>query len=261
MQLKDKLAIVVGGGSGMGRATAELLTKEAVRVAVLDLPNSHGRKVAEIIGGHFVPCDISDHVGTEAAVNLAVEALGGLHIGVNVAGGGSLTRRVIDADGPYPLAEFQRAVELNLIASFNLDRMEAWHMRLNEPEDGERGVIINCSSIAAFGGPVGLVQYSASKAGVAGLSMGMARDLAPYGIRCMAIAPGLFETGLITNMSESQKASLVTEAVFPKRPGRPHEFALMVRSIVENQMLNGETIRLDAGTRRAVQDNLGDRLF
>lgn len=261
MKLAGKCALVTGGGSGMGRATAEMLRAEGAAVAILDLPHSQGPAVAEEIGALFVACDISDHEGTENAVNAAVAALGALHIGVNVAGGGGLARRVINADGPYPLDAYRRAVDMNLVASFNLDRMEAWHMSRNNPEDGERGVIVNTSSIAAFGGPVGLVHYSSTKAGVAALSMGMARDLAPYGIRCMAIAPSMFDTGLVKDMGPDARAELVREAVFPKRMGRPEEFALMVKSIVENPMLNGDTIRLDAGTRRAVQDNFGDRLF
>ena len=134
-------------------------------------------------------------------------------------------------------------------------------MHNNPPEDDERGVIVNTSSIAADGPPVGLVPYGSSKAGVSGLSLAVARDLAPYGIRCMAIAPSLFETGLVANMPAQQRSHLARETVFPKRPGRPEEFALLVRAIVENPMLNGGTIRLDAGTRRAVADTLGDALF
>jgi len=253
--------VVVGGGSGMGRATAELLTTKGVAVAILDLPDSQGRAAAEELGARFVACDILDHAGTEEAINAAANSLGALHIGVNVAGGGAPARRVINADGPCSLEDFRRVVEINLVASFNLDRMEAWHMSRNDPEDGERGVIINMSSVAAYEGPVGRVPYSASKAGVAGLSMGMARDLAPYGIRCMAIAPAMFETALIASLPDAHRDSLLGENVFPKRMGRPEEFAKLAIAIVENAMLNGGTIRLDAATRRAVHDNLGDRLF
>ena len=261
MKLGDKCAIVVGGGSGMGRATAELLRREGMAVAILDLPGSQGPAVAEAIEAQFMACDITDEVGTEAAIAAAVEALGALHVAVNVAGGSAPPRRLIDARGPYPLAEYRRVVELNLIASFNLDRLEAWHMSRNAPEDGERGVIINTASIAAYGGQVGGIHYSSSKAGVAGLSLGVARDLAPYGIRCMAIAPGMFETGLIAAMPPELRASLLGEAVFPRRPGQPAEFALMVKAIAENPMLNGDTVRLDGGTRRAIHDDLEDRLF
>jgi NAD(P)-dependent dehydrogenase (short-subunit alcohol dehydrogenase family) len=248
MELHGKCAVVVGGGSGLGRA-------------ILDLPSSHGPAVAEQLGGHFIPCDILDHEGAEQALNAAVAALGALHVAVNAAGGGAPPRRVITADGPCPLDDFRRIVDFNLIASFNLDRIEAWHMSRNEPEDGERGVIINMASVAAYESQVGRIPYSASKAGVAGLSMGMARDLAPYGIRCMAIAPAMFDTGLISPLPEAYRNRLLDETVFPKRMGRPDEFAKLAVGIVENAMLNGGTIRLDAATRRAVQDHLGDRLF
>lgn len=261
MKLAGKRAIVVGGGSGMGRATAELLCTEGVEVAILDLAKSKGAEIARSLNAHFVACDITDYDGTERVLSDAVAALGGLDIAVNVAGGGAPARRLIDASGPYPLAEYQRVVALNLVASFNLDRLEAWHMRTNPPEDDERGVIINTSSITAEGGPVGRIPYSSSKAGVSGLSLGVARDLAPYGIRCLAIAPSLFETGLVAKMGKEDRAHLTNEAVFPKRPGKPEEFALLVKAIVENPMLNGDTIRLDAGTRRAIADNLGDSLF
>lgn len=261
MKLAGKRALVVGGGSGMGRATAELLRREGVDLAILDLARSQGAEVAGSIGAHFTACDISDHEGTERAVSDVVGALGGLDIAVNVAGGGAPARRLIDASGPYPLAEYQRVVELNLVASFNLDRLEAWHMRSNPPEDDERGVIINTSSITADGAPVGLIPYASSKAGVSGLSLAVARDLAPYGIRCMGIAPGMFETGLIAKMRKEDRALLLRENVFPKRPGRPEEFALLVKTIIENPMLNGGTIRIDAGTRRAISDTLGDALF
>ncbi|MET0179069.1 MAG: SDR family NAD(P)-dependent oxidoreductase [Novosphingobium sp.] len=261
MKLEGKRAAVVGGGSGMGQATVEMLRREGVGVAILDLSQSHGQAVAHQTGASFAACDILDHEGTERALSAAVAALGGLDIAVNCAGGGAPARRLIDASGPYPLAEYRRVVELNLVASFNLDRLEAWHMRDNIPEDGERGVIINMSSITAEGAPVGLIPYASSKAGVSGLSLAVARDLAPYGIRCMGIAPSLFETGLVASMPAETRAHLVRENVFPKRPGRPEEFALLVKAIVENPMLNGGTIRLDAGTRRAIADNLGDTLF
>jgi NAD(P)-dependent dehydrogenase (short-subunit alcohol dehydrogenase family) len=261
MNLQGKCGIVVGGGSGMGRATAEMLVERGASVAILDLPGSKGPAVAGQLGTHFIACDIRDHEGTEQALNNAVAALGALHVAVNAAGGGAPTRRVINADGPFPLEDFRRAVEINLIASFNLGRIEAWHMSRNEPEDGERGVIINMASVAAYEGPVGRLPYAASKAGVAGLSMPMARDLAPYGIRCMAIAPAMFDTGLVTGLPQDYKDSLLRENVFPKRMGRPDEFAKLAIGIAENAMLNGGTIRLDAGTRRAVLDELDDRLF
>ena len=261
MEVTGKCAIVVGGASGMGRATAELLAAAGATVAILDLAKSAGAEIARKIGGAFLACDIADHAATERAVDDAAARLGAIHIGVNVAGGGAAARRVVDADGPYPLEIFQRVVQLNLVASFNLSRLEAKHMARNRPDaDGERGVIINTSSMTAFGGPVGLVPYSTVKAAVAGLSLPMARDLAPYGIRVNAIAPTMFDTGILAGLDEAQKAGLLDEAVFPKRAGKPEEFAKLVRAIVENPMLNGGTIQLDAATRRACRDVLGDRL-
>jgi len=261
MEIAGKKAIVVGGASGLGRASAELLAAAGATVAIMDLAKSAGAEIAAQLGGIFLACDIADHEATERAVDEAAARLGAIHIGVNVAGGGAGARRLLDADGPYPLEIFQRVVQLNLVASFNLSRLEAKHMARNGPDaEGERGVIINTSSMTAFGGPVGLVPYSTVKAGVAGLSLPMARDLAPYGIRVNAIAPTMFETGILTAMDPQQKAELLSEAVFPKRPGKPEEFAKLVRAIVENPMLNGGTIRLDAGTLRACRDTLGDRL-
>lgn len=261
MKLSGKRAVVIGGASGLGQATATMLRNEGADVAILDLASSNASKVAREIDAHFEKCDISDYEATEAAMSEAVQRMGGLEIAVNVAGGSAPPRRLIDASRPYPLSEYIRVVELNLVASFNLARLEAWHMRTNAPDDGERGVIINTSSITAEGGPVGSIPYSSSKAGVSALSMGIARDLAPYGIRCMGIAPSLFETGLTAKLSETDRTRLTRENVFPKRPGRPQEFALLVKSIVENPMLNGATLRLDAGARRAVIDNLEDSLF
>ncbi|SCW90456.1 NAD(P)-dependent dehydrogenase, short-chain alcohol dehydrogenase family [Sphingobium faniae] len=265
MDIEGKRAVIVGGGSGLAKASAELLAKCGARVAILDLPGSAGAAVAADIGAAaaFIPCDILDHEGTESAVHDAARLLGGIDIAANVAGGGGGSpRRTIDATGPYPLERFRHTIEANIVASFNLSRLEALHMAKATPNaDGERGVIINTSSIAAFGGPVGMVGYAAAKAGVAGLSQTMARDLAPYGIRVMAIAPSMFDTGILKDLDDGQKAALLTETLFPKRMGLPSDFALLVKAIIENPMLNGGTIRLDAGTRRAVKDDLGDQLF
>jgi NAD(P)-dependent dehydrogenase (short-subunit alcohol dehydrogenase family) len=263
MQIKGARALVTGGGSGLGKATAAELVRHGAKLAILDLPESKGPSVASDLGASFIACDISDYVGAEKAVLEAGEMLGGLDIAVNVAGGGGgPPRRVVNADGPYPLEQFQRAIDINLVASFNLNRIEAWLMQQNDlgPQD-ERGIMINTSSNTAFGGPVGLVNYSAAKAGVAALSLGIARDLAPYGIRCMAIAPSLFATGLIGHLDDDARRELLTEAVFPKRMGEPEEFAALAVAIVTNPMLNGDTIRLDGGTRRAVRDHLNDRLY
>jgi NAD(P)-dependent dehydrogenase (short-subunit alcohol dehydrogenase family) len=246
-----KIAVVVGGGSGMGRASAELLAEHGARVAILDLPSGKGSDTAKQIGASFHPCDVTDAVGTEAALAEVLDAHGALHIAVNTAGGG-VSKRTVGKGGPLPLADFRRAIELNLIGTFNLNRLQAWHMSRNEPdEQGERGVIVNTSSIAAFEGQIGQVAYSAAKAGIAGMSLTMARDLGGLGIRVMAIAPSLFATGLLEGASEELVATLTKDAAFPKRAGRPEEYAWLVEAIVRNPMLNGQTIRLDGGQRFA----------
>jgi NAD(P)-dependent dehydrogenase (short-subunit alcohol dehydrogenase family) len=234
----------------MARATAEELVARGATVAIVDLPTSAGAEVAEQLGGTFHPCDVTDHEGTELVVNEAAEALGGLHIAVNTAGGGIATR-TLTREGPHPLDTFQRVIQLNLVATFNLNRLQAWHMSKNEPEDAERGVMINTASIAAFEGQIGQVAYTAAKAGIAGMALTMARDLGSLGIRVMAIAPSLFLTGLSKGVTEEMASGLTKDAAFPKRMGRPNEYATLAIAIVENPMLNGGTIRLDAGTRFA----------
>jgi NAD(P)-dependent dehydrogenase (short-subunit alcohol dehydrogenase family) len=179
-----------------------------------------------------------------------VEQLGGLHIAVNTAGGGT-AMRTLSKNGPHPLAEFRRVIELNLIATFNLNRLQAMHMSNNEPEDGERGVIIDTASIAAFEGQIGQVAYTAAKAGIAGMTFTMARDLGSLGIRVMTIAPSLFGTGLTQGIPDEMAANLTRDAAFPKRMGRPEEYGRLAIAIVETPMLNGSTIRLDAGQRFA----------
>jgi NAD(P)-dependent dehydrogenase (short-subunit alcohol dehydrogenase family) len=250
MEINGKKALVVGGASGMARATADDLVARGASVAIMDLPSSAGAEVAAELGGTFHPCDVTDHDGTELAVNEAVETLGGLHIAVNTAGGG-IAMRTLTREGPHPLDQFQRVINLNLIATFNLNRLQAWHMSRNEPEDTERGVIINTASIAAFEGQIGQVAYTAAKAGIAGMALTMARDLGSVGVRVLAIAPSLFSTGLVKGVTEEMAAGLTKDAAFPRRMGRPEEYARLAIAIVENPMLNGSTIRLDAGTRFA----------
>jgi NAD(P)-dependent dehydrogenase (short-subunit alcohol dehydrogenase family) len=195
--------------------------------------------------------DVTDHEGTEAAIDAAVESLEGeLHISVNTAGGGA-GRRTLSKDGPHPLDLFQHTINLNLISSFNVARLAAAHMARNEPEDGERGVIISTASIAAFEGQIGQVAYTAAKAGIAGMVLTMARDLGGLGIRALAIAPSLFATGLTQGIPDEFAEVLTKDAAFPKRMGRPEEFGKLVVAIAENPMLNGSCIRLDAGQRFA----------
>jgi len=246
VDVANKKAVVVGGASGMARATAEMLHGRGATIAILDLPTSAGVEVANALDGSFHPVDVTDHAATEQALGEAVERLGGLHIAVNTAGGGIATR-TLGKDGPHPLDAFQLVVNLNLIATFNLNRLQAFHMSKNEPEDGERGVIINTASIAAFEGQIGQVAYTAAKAGIAGMALTMARDLGSLGIRVMVIAPSLFSTGLTEGIPDEYAEVLTKDAAFPKRMGRPQEYGRLAVAIVETPMLNGSTIRLDGG--------------
>jgi NAD(P)-dependent dehydrogenase (short-subunit alcohol dehydrogenase family) len=249
MKIDGKRAMVVGGASGMAKASAEQLRAKGAQIAILDRPTSAGGDVAEQLGGTFHPCDVTEADATEAAIDAAVDALGGvLHVSVNTAGGG-IGKRTLTREGPHPLEEFRQVIELNLISSFNVSRLSAAHMSRNEPEDDERGVIINTASIAAFEGQIGQVAYTAAKAGIAGMALTMARDLGGLGIRALAIAPSLFATGLVAGIPEEYEAALTRDAAFPKRMGRPEEYGQLVVAIVENQMLNGGCIRLDAGQR------------
>jgi NAD(P)-dependent dehydrogenase (short-subunit alcohol dehydrogenase family) len=250
VDIKGKKAVIVGGASGMARASAELLHERGAGVAILDLPQSAGAEVAAGLEGTFHPVDVTDEESVERALADAADALGGVHIAVNTAGGGTAAR-TLGKDGPHPLAEFRRVIELNLIATFKLNRLQASYMAKNEPEDGERGVIIDTASIAAFEGQIGQVAYTAAKAGIAGMMLTMARDLGSLGIRAVAIAPSLFSTGITKGIPEEFAATLTKDAAFPKRMGRPDEYGRLVVAIVETPMLNGSTIRLDAGQRFA----------
>ena len=252
MKINGKKAVVVGGASGMARATAEQLSERGAQVAILDLPTSAGAQTALEIGDDtsFHACDVTDEAGVEKAMNTAVEDLGALHLAVNTAGGG-IVKKTISSSGPHPLDEFRRVIELNLVATFNLNRLQAWHMRDNEPEDDERGVIVNTASIAAFEGQIGQVAYTAAKAGIAGMMLTMARDLGSYGIRVNAIAPSLFSTGLTAGIPDDFAEKLTKDAAFPKRMGRPDEYARIAIAMIETPMVNGVTLRLDGGQRFA----------
>lgn len=253
MEIEGTKVMVVGGASGMARAAAERLHGRGASVAILDLPTSAGAEVASSLGGTFHPVDVLDTEGTETAVSDAVDALGGLHVAINTAGGG-IAKRTLTKDGPHPLDEFRWVIDLNLIATFNLNRLQAFHMSTNDPDDpdtGERGVIINTASIAAFEGQIGQVAYSAAKAGIAGMTLTMARDLGSLGIRVVTVAPSLFSTGLTQGIPDEFAQALTKDAAFPKRMGRPDEYARLAVAIVENPMLNGSCIRLDAGQRFA----------
>jgi len=253
MEISGKKAIVVGGASGFGRATAELLAKRGASVAILDRPQSNGKEVASEIGGTFHEVDVTDFDGTEEVLARAVDELGGLHVSVTTAGGG-IGERTIKKDGPHSLESFRQSIDLNLVGTFNISRLAAFHMSKQEPVDDEaeeRGVIINTASIAAFEGQIGQVAYTASKAGIAGMCLTMARDLGSLGIRVLAIAPSLFATGLTQGIPDEFAAALTKDAAFPKRLGKPEEYAKLVAAIVDNPMLNGQCLRLDAGQRFA----------
>lgn len=250
MEIKGKKAVVFGGASGMGRAGAELLAARGADVVVLDRPTSAGAEVAAALGGRFEPVDVTDFEATESALAAAVEALGGLHVSITTAGGGK-AKRTLGRNGPHDLDTFRAILDLNAVATFNISRLAAAHMSRNEPEDpdGERGVIVNTSSIAAFEGQIGQVAYGAAKAAIAGMCLTMARDLGPFGIRVLAIAPSLFDTGAVEKIPDEVRAELVKDAAFPRRLGRPEEYAKLALAIVDNPMLNGQCLRLDAGQR------------
>jgi NAD(P)-dependent dehydrogenase (short-subunit alcohol dehydrogenase family) len=250
VEIKGKKAVIVGGASGMAKASAEMLRLRGADIAILDLPTSAGAEVAKELDATFHEVDVLDENQVEAALGDAVAALGGLHIAVNTAGGG-IGKRTLTKEGPHPLEDFRRSIELNLIGTFNCNRLQAWHMSGNEPEDGERGVIIDTASIAAFEGQIGQVAYTAAKAGIAGMMLTMARDLGSLGIRSVAIAPSLFSTGLTAGIPDEFADTLTKDAAFPKRMGRPEEYGKLVLAIVENPMLNGLCIRLDGGQRFA----------
>jgi NAD(P)-dependent dehydrogenase (short-subunit alcohol dehydrogenase family) len=235
----------------MARATAEMFVAKGGKLAILDRPQSQGADVAKLLGGTFLPCDVTDFAATEKAVRDANAALGGVHFCVNTAGGG-VAMRTLTKEGPHALEAFRKVIDLNLVASFNVARIAADCMSKNDPdENGERGVILMTASIAAFEGQIGQVAYTAAKAGIAGMTFTMARDLGGLGVRVMTIAPSLFSTGLTKGIPDAMADNLVRDAAFPKRMGRPEEFGRMAIAIFENPMLNGSTIRLDAGQRFA----------
>jgi len=253
MEISGKKAVVVGGASGFGRATAESLIARGADVAILDRAQSDGKDVASAIGAAFHEVDITDFAGTETVLQKAIDELGGLHVIVTTAGGG-IAERTVKKDGPHGLDSFRATIDLNLIGTFNISRLAAWQMSKQEPVDDdaeERGVIINTASIAAFEGQIGQLAYTASKAAIAGMCLTMARDLGSLGIRVLAIAPSLFATGLTKGIPDEFATALTKDAAFPKRLGKPEEYAKLALAIVDNPMLNGQCLRLDAGQRFA----------
>jgi NAD(P)-dependent dehydrogenase (short-subunit alcohol dehydrogenase family) len=251
MQLSDSVAIVTGGASGLGNAAAQRLLSAGARVVLVDLPTSRGEQAAAELGdgARFAPADVTSEADVTAALDLASE-LGTVRVAVNCAGLG-WAGRVIGKNGVLPLDAFETVVKVNLIGTFNVIRLAAERILQADPIDGERGVIVNTASIAAFDGQIGQAAYSASKGGVVGMTLPIARDLADKLIRVMTIAPGLFLTPMLMGLPDEARASLGAQVPHPSRLGDPSEFAALVQHIVENPMLNGEVIRLDGAIRMA----------
>ncbi len=251
MNPQGQAALVTGGGSGLGAATAMKLAARGAKVALLDVNVEAAKAVAAKIGGLAVACDVTQAEAAAAALTTAREAHGPARILVNCAGVGP-ARRIVGRDGPMPLAEFERVIRVNLIGTFNAMRLAAADMQgLATLEEDERGVIVSTASVAAYEGQIGQAAYAASKGGVVALTLPAARELAQFGIRVNAIAPGIFSTPMLQALPEETQKSLAVSVPFPKRLGRPEQYADLVLHIVENRYLNGETIRLDGALRMA----------
>jgi NAD(P)-dependent dehydrogenase (short-subunit alcohol dehydrogenase family) len=250
MDIAGKVFIVTGGASGLGEGTARMLATQGGKVVIADVQADKGQALAKEIGGAFVKCDVTQEADAQAAVaqGLSMGKLMGL---VNCAGI-AIGAKTVGKDGPHPLASFARVININLIGSFNMIRIAADAMCKNEPEPTkERGVLINTASVAAYDGQIGQAAYSASKGGIAGMTLPIARDLARNGIRCMTIAPGIFGTPMMFGMPQEVQDSLAASVPFPSRLGTPADYAKLVKHVLENEMLNGEVIRLDGAIRLA----------
>ena len=250
MQISSNVFIVTGGASGLGGATSRMLVAQGGKVVIADVQADRGEALARELGAatRFVKCDVSSEADGRAAVEAAI-AMGPLRGLVNCAGI-AIGEKVVGKEGPHALASFARVIGINLIGTFNMIRLAADAMSKQEPTaEGERGVLVNTASVAAFDGQIGQAAYSASKGGVVGMTLPIARDLSRSGIRCVTIAPGLFATPMLLGMPQELQDSLGKQVPFPSRLGKPDEYAALVRHIVENVMLNGETIRLDGAIR------------
>lgn len=248
MDIKNKVFIVTGGASGLGAGTARMLVAEGARVIIADVQDDAGQKLAAELGQTYVHCDVTQEADGQAAVDAATQA-GSLFGLVNCAGVAPASR-IVGKNGPHALDLFQKVVMINLIGTFNMSRLAAAAMSNNTPEaTGERGILINTASVAAYDGQIGQAAYAASKAGVVGMTLPVARDLSKVGIRCVTIAPGIFGTPMIFGMPQEVQDSLAASIPFPARLGRPEDYAKLVNSIVTNEMINGETIRLDGAIR------------
>jgi NAD(P)-dependent dehydrogenase (short-subunit alcohol dehydrogenase family) len=254
MQISNHVFLVAGGGSGLGAATARMLVEFGGKVVIADV-NDAGDWVARQFGSQarFARTDVTDEATVQAAVDLCVSAFGAIHGAINCAGVAP-GERVVGRNGPHALASFERAVRINLTGTFNVIRLAAAKMSAQPAlASGERGVIVNTSSVASFEGQIGQAAYAASKAGVNGMTLPIARELAKFGIRVMTIAPGIFDTPMLQGMSEEIRASLGAQVPFPARLGRPEEYAALVKHIIENEVLNGEVIRLDGAIRMSAK--------
>ncbi len=251
MQIKSSVFLVTGGASGLGAATARMAAEGGGKVVIADLQVDAGEKLAKELGGRFVRTDVTFEADGKAAVALAVKEFGGLQVLVNCAGI-ALAERTIGKDAPHDLGRFLKVITINVVGTFNMIRLAADAMAKAGPNaSGERGVIVNTASVAAYDGQIGQAAYSASKGGIVGMTLPIARDLSRNGIRVNTIAPGIFETPLLAALPKEAQESLGKQVPFPSRLGRPAEFAQLVRSIIENEMLNAETIRLDGAIRMA----------
>lgn len=252
MELNQVSAVVTGGASGLGEATVRNIVAKGGKATILDLQEDRGNNLVEELGENvtFVKTDVTSEESVQAALEHAVQTFGNINVLVNCAGIGVAEKTYSTKNGAHDLGSFNKVIQINLVGSFNAIRLAAEKMSNNEPnENGERGVVINTASVAAFEGQIGQVAYSASKGGLVGMTLPIARDLAPLGIRVLTIAPGLFETPLFATASDKVREALGAMVPFPPRLGYPKEYAQLAQSIIENPMLNGETIRLDGAIR------------
>lgn len=251
MEIKGCCAVVTGGASGLGEATVRCLVNEGATAAILDFDEARGKQIAAELGDSVIFCktDVTNESAVQEAFNKTVDRFGGVHFAINCAGVGT-PAKILSKKGSLAIDQFNRVIQINLTGTVIVIKAAAERMVNNTPnDDGEKGVVINTASVAAFDGQIGQVAYSASKAAVVGMTLPIAREFADYGIRVVTIAPGLFDTPLLAGLPEAAKASLITQVPFPKRLGKPTEYAFMVKHIIENRVLNGETIRLDQAIR------------
>jgi NAD(P)-dependent dehydrogenase (short-subunit alcohol dehydrogenase family) len=255
MEIKNKIFIVTGGASGLGLATAQMIVENKGYALLADVNTDGGEKAEKMLGkrAKFVRTDVTNEESVQAAIDTAIEEFGGLHGAINCAGIGP-AERVLGRNGVHSLANFTKVISINLIGSFNVIRLVSAVLQNNEVgNDGERGVLISTASVAAYDGQIGQAAYSASKGGIVGMNLPIARELARVGIRSMVIAPGIFETPLLMGMSDEVRQSLGQQVPFPSRLGKPEEYAFLAKHIIENVMLNGEVIRLDGAIRMAAK--------